>query len=33
MTSDVLVVEAPDHPVQHLDHNYINHSKGILSWR
>ena len=24
---DVLV--APDRPVQHLDHNYINHSKGI----
>ncbi|MEC7231484.1 MAG: cbb3-type cytochrome c oxidase subunit I, partial [Planctomycetota bacterium] len=32
MTQVDVPVVAPDRPVQHLDHNYINHSKGILSW-
>ena len=32
MTQVDLPVAAPSRPVQHLDKNYINHSKGILSW-
>ena len=32
MTQVDIPVEAPVRPVQHLDHNFINHSKGFLSW-
>ncbi len=32
MTQVDIPVESPVRPVQHLDKNFINHSKGFLSW-
>ena len=32
MTQVDIPVQKPNRPVQHLDKNYINHSKGFLSW-